>query len=359
MSPSSSPSNDDDEEHTNTSTSDDRPLISDLLLKYSKEIDSVRNKIKDEELYQKDTAAENDVDQKHRRRYDDIWILRYVLSHGKDDLEGAAEAAIQTMVFREEKNLNNQDNYDLRYRMQNIGDSQDTKRFKSLSVTTAVKAAPLPGWEKVNDCCSKNASMMIQPNLDRGPILIFDMSTFNMDLVHEKFTHDELLETNLYTNECIFQVLDDVTRRTGKLTKFCKIIDMNGVQLSKVNRSYIKADAKVSQELENMYPQLVGTVLLVNAPSWISIIWSFAKMFMPKRSISKVDILPAMKKTKKNSSSSSSSSSTSSKSQMKQVKPFLKYISEEHLPEKYGGQNKQWPLECFGRVYQKQMLDDK
>jgi len=362
-SPSPSPSNDDDEEHNNaTASDDDRPLISDLLLKHSKEIESVRNKIKDEELYKKDTAAENDVnDQKHRRRYDDIWILRYVLSHGKDDLEGAAEAAIQTMVFREEKKLNHQDNCDLRYRMQNIGDSHDTKRFKSLSVTTAVTAAPLPGWEKLNDCSSKNTSMMIQPNLDRGPILIVDMSTFNMDLVHEKFTHDELLETNLYTNECIFQVVDEVTRRTGKLTKFCKIIDMDGWQLSKVNRSYIKADAAVSKELENMFPQLVGTVLLVNAPSWISIIWSFAKMFMPQRAISKVDILPAMKKTKKNSSSSSSSSSssTSSKSQMKQLTPFLKYISAEHLPEKYGGQNKQWPLECFGRIYQKQILDDK
>merc|ERR1719491_2774680 len=176
---------------------------------------------------------------------------------------------------------------------------------------------------------------MIQPNPDRGPILIFVMSTFNSDNVHELFSHEELLESNLYTNECIFQVLDEVTRRTGKLTKFCKIIDMDGWQLSKVNRSYIKADAAVSRELENMFPQLVGTVLLVNAPSWISIIWSFAKMFMPQRSISKVDFLPPMKKTKKNSSSSSS---TSSKSQMKQLKPFLKYISEEHLPEKYGGQ---------------------
>jgi len=329
------------------SVHDERPLISDLLHQYATEIESVRNKIKDEDLYQQDAAYIG------RRRYDDLWILRYILSHGKQgDLEAAANAAIETMIFREEKNLNNHDeDSDLRYRMQNVGDTHDTELFHSMfssattTTTTAATATatPLPGWKKLNECCGEHALMMIQPDLNRGPILIFEMKTFNQNVVYELFSPEELLESNIYTNECIFQVVDEVTRRTGKLTKYCKIINCADAQLSNINRQYLQADAAVSKQLENMYPQLVGTVLIVNSPSWISLIWSFMAMIMPQRVVSKIDILPPIHST----------------AEEKYLEPFLKYISQEHLPEKLGGMNTQWPLECFGRIYQKQMVENK
>ena len=365
MSPSTGNSNstsETQEDDDDNEDYDERPLISDLLLKHSKDIENVRNKIKDEELYRKDTddtaaAAAAATNSSRRRRYDDIWILRYVLSHAKDNdnFDGAADAAIQTMIFRDEKNLNN---VDLRYRMLNSGDKQDIALFNSMSMPAGAEAAePLPHWKKVNDCCGENAAFFIQPDPNRGTVLVFDLGAFDMDLTHDAFSYDEVLEHNVYTNECVFQVLDDVTRRTGKLTKMCKIIDIGSTRLSKINRSYLKRDGEVSKELENMYPQLVGTLLVLNSPSWMSIIWSFAKLIMPKRMVSKIDFLPAVKKQTKKKSSSLSSSSTKSTSShtKKHLKPFLKYISEEHLPEKYGGMNKLWPLECFGRVYQKQM----
>merc|ERR1712238_25413 len=330
---------------------DERPLISDLLLKHSTEIEFVRNKIQDEELYKKDTAAAAAADAKHHlrrsgRRYDDLWILRYILSHGENgDLDAAVNAAIQTMIFRDAKKLNNDKDYDLRYRMQNVGDTHDTELFHSMfaaaTTTCTGTATPLPGWKKLNDCCGEHASMMIQPDVKRGPILIFDMSTFDQDLVYELFSPEELLESNIYTNECIFQVVDEVTRQTGKLTKYCKIINCAGAQLSKINRQYLQADAAVSKQLENMYPQLVGTVFILNSPSWISLIWSFMSMIMPKRMVSKIDIVPPINSTSKE----------------KYLQPFLKYISQEHLPEKLGGMNTQLPLECFGRIYQKQMVE--
>ena len=356
---------------------DERPLISDLLLKHAKEIEFVRNKIKDEELYQKDTAAA--ATYRVRRRYDNIWILRYILSHGKTgDLEAAANAAIETMIFREEKKLNNtnstnQDHdkdYDLRYRMQNLGDPHDTALFHSMfseattttaTATTAYTATPLPGWKKLNDCCGEQALMMIQPDLTRGPILIFDLSTFDQHLVYDLFSPEDLLESNIYMNECIFQVVDEVTRRTGKLTKYCKIINCAGAQLSKINRQYLHADAAVSKQLENMYPQLVGTVLIVNSPSWISWIWSFMSMIMPQRMVQKINILPPIpfdfhSNLVSASASASASSAAVLDSHQNYLQPFLKYISQEHLPERLGGTNTQWPLECFGRIYQQQML---
>ena len=138
MSPSTGNSNstsETQEDDDDNEDYDERPLISDLLLKHSKDIENVRNKIKDEELYRKDTddtaAAAAAATNSRHRRYDDIWILRYVLSHAKDNdnFDGAANAAIQTMIFRDEKNLNN---VDLRYRMLNSGDKQDIALFLSL-----------------------------------------------------------------------------------------------------------------------------------------------------------------------------------------------------------------------------------
>lgn len=75
---------------------DHRPLISDLLKTHADKIEEVRNIIKEEILYNKDDNA---------KRYDDIWILRFVLSH-KKNIKSAAKAAIKTMQYREEWKLN-------------------------------------------------------------------------------------------------------------------------------------------------------------------------------------------------------------------------------------------------------------
>jgi len=297
---------------------DDRPFISDLLTKHSVAIKSVQD------IIQTDDVAQGICNKAiNSERYDDIWILRFVLSH-KGNVKSASKSALKTIHFREEKKLNEMG--DMRHRIQNLGDVIDAKRFSGES---------LSGWELFNSLCGEHAAIQTIPDDNRGLVLFCDVGQIDMDRVAEEIHEEAMMEYYIHLNEAVYQVLDGITRRTGRLTKYLKFIDMGNVQLRKMNRTYLKRDAAISKVLEDYYPQLLGTMFVANSPGWLSAFWSMLRPFFPKRLVEKIDFLPTNKKSKS----------------MKYPKAVLRYISEEHLPERYGGKNQEWPMPCAGRMY--------
>lgn len=295
---------------------DDRPFISDLLTEHSAAIKSVQ------EIIQADDAAQEICNKAiNSERYDDIWILRFVLSH-KGNVKSASKAALRTIQFREEKKIN--EIGDIRHRLQNLGDVIDAKRLSG---------EPLPGWELVNGLCGEYAALQTIPDHNRGPILFCDVGQIDMDGLAEEMQEEAMTEYLIHLNEAYYQVLDGITRRTGRLTKLFKFIDMGNVQLRKMNRTYLKRDAAINKVLEDYYPQLLGAMVVVNGPGWLSAFWSMLRPFFPKRLVEKIDFLPSNRKSKK------------------YLKPVLRYISEEHLPERYGGKNQQWPVPSVSMMY--------
>lgn len=300
---------------------DDRPFISDLLTKHSVAIKSVHDTIQADDfargIYNKPSNA---------KRYDDIWILRFVLSH-KGSVKSASKAALNTIKFREEKKINELG--DIRHRLRNYGDLDDAKRFSGES---------LAGWELFNSFCGENAAVQTVPDDNRGLILFCDVGQIDMDRVAEEMLEEIMTEYLIHLNEAVFQILDGITRRTGRLTKHMKLIDLGNVQLRNMNRTYLKRDGAINSMLEDYFPQLTGTVFVVNSPVWVSTFWAMLRPFFPKRMVQKIDFLPSIQKSK-------------NKSSKKHLKPVFRYISEEHYPERYGGKNQQWPMPCAGRKY--------
>jgi hypothetical protein len=296
---------------------EERPLIKDLLEKHADAISSVRVVILADDdgraIYHKGDNAQ---------RYDDIWILRYVLSH-KGVVKSAGKSALKTIKFREEKKMNELG--DIRHRLMNHGVD---KTDESSDIE------PVPGFEMFGRYCRENAVFVTLPDKDRGIILYCDLGQIDQDGLAAGMNEEDMTEYALHGNEAIFQVLDDVTRRTGRLTKQMKIIDMGNVFLSKMNRAYIKRDAACSKALEDFYPQLLGAMFIANSPSWVSALWSALRPFFPKRVAEKIDFLPPLSKMK-----------AAKKTLLKSI---LRYVSEENLSERYGGKNKEWPLPCAG-----------
>jgi len=64
------------------------------------------------------------------------------------------------------------------------------------------------------------------------------------------------------------------------------------------------------------------------------LISSHAKAMFPKRVVEKVHFVPSVSK-------------------MGDLGPILRYISEDNLPERYGGKNKEWPLPAAGEHFAK------
>lgn len=294
-------------------SNDERPFIKDLLAKHKGAISSVQEAILADDdgkaIYEKGDNGQ---------RYDEIWILRYILSH-KGSVKSASKAALKTIAFREEKTLNELG--DIRYMLKNHGVAK-----------TDVQS--LPGYDLFEKHCQENAAFLTLPDKDRGFVLYCDVGQIDQHGIAEGMTQEEMLEQILHTNEAVFQILDDVTRRTGRLTKQMKMVDMGNVSLKKMNRAYLKRDGATSKALEDFYPQLLGTLFVANSPSWLSALWSAFRPFFPKRVLEKIDFLPPLSKLKASKGT--------------HLKPVLKYVSEENLPERYGGKNKEWPLPSAG-----------
>lgn len=263
------------------------------------------------------------------------------------------------MKFREEKKLNEVG--DLRPRIQNHGDAIDRDRLRLSSKSSSnrsMELKPLPGFTLYDSFCGEHCAFQILPDTDRGLVVICDAGQIDMEGVIQNMTEEAMAEKYIYLKEAFFQVADEVTRRTGRLTKQMNLIDLGNVTWKELNRNraYVRRDAKCAKALEDYYPQLLGTSFIANSPAWLSGVWSVFRSLFPKRVVEKVDFLPPLEKvirarSKSRLKASSMSSSSNGADHLNLLKPILRYISEEHLPVRYGGRNEQWPLPSVGSIY--------
>lgn len=288
---------------------DDRPFVKDLVLEHKTKIEDVRKKILSDEVCKP-------LFEKHFERYDDLWILRFVLTH-KGKVKDATKAALKTIKFREEQNLNELG--DIRHLIRNFGIKIDDNE-------NANAEEFFPFYHEYNAVCEKDCITITQPDPNRGILVYMDVGNFDVAQLLATLTQDQQREYRIRANEATFQVLDEVTRRTGRLTKVTNLMDETNVSLSKFNRKAMHQDAELTKELEDYWPQMLASIYIFNAPSWVNALWKVIKHIFPKRIVNKVDFMPT--------------SAVSGKF----YKPILRYVSEENLPEKYGGKNTNWPL---------------
>jgi len=284
---------------------DDRPFVKDLLEQHAASIKSVRQRILSDDTFGKPLWDP--------KRYDDIWILRYVLSH-KGNAKHAAKAALKTMKMRDEKKLNDVKFSDIRRRIKNFGFKNDES------------IESLPNFDVYNSYCGENSYIITsQPDPDRGVLVFADIARIDFQAMLNDMSEEELKEHVLYLNEALFQILDEVTRRTGRLAKLTRFIDMGNFSFLNMDYKSAKLDAVIQKELEDYHPQLLTKVYFFNNAAWISAAWTALRPFFPKRVTEKVDFLPWSASRKLH-------------------QPILKQVSEANLPEKFGGKNKEWPL---------------
>ena len=274
---------------------DDRPLIKDLLEHHAVEIDELRTIIEKEDTYSKDL-------------YDEIWMLRYLLSHKK--VSKASDAAIKTMRYRQEKKLNELG--DIRNKIIDHRNREDGRTFDIQK-------------KYLQFSRDSTGLMYAQPDLDRGVVEIVTPSKLDMLSIVKNMSLDDVLDMYILCNEIVYQILDDVTRRTGRLTKALKILDFTDFGLSGFHWQYARRDIAARRQIETLYPQLLGKVVLVNVGSWFATMWKVMKPILPKSSVEKISFVQPGKNAN-------------------DVSHFLKYVSADNLWERYGGANKDWPV---------------
>eukprot|EP00934_Nitzschia_sp_Nitz4_P004463 Nitzschia sp. Nitz4//scaffold2_size372955//364880//365770//NITZ4_000483-RA/size372955-processed-gene-0.555-mRNA-1//-1//CDS//3329546958//4453//frame0 len=263
---------------------DTRPSVKDLIKEHRDKIDKVRAAIEEDPLY--DTT-----------KHDDLWILRFVLSHKKS--KPAIVAAKHTLLFRKKYDLDSKDIRDVTF--------QDCD-WKSVA-------------EYRKHRCYDDGIVTTIPDERRGVIVYIKMSKTNAD-AHKLVSKESWNQAFVYVAEWSHQHLDYVTRTTGRLTKSARIVDLAGMTMSKAlsDKEGTKLDGEIVAEMEDVYPQLLETLFLCHPPEWLHIVWSIVRPIMPKRVMEKMDIMTPHKNEK-------------------EKKKLLKHVSAENLPKSYGGKN--------------------
>jgi CRAL/TRIO domain len=262
---------------------DDRPSVKELIKEHTEKITKIRTGLIDHPLYDSN-------------KHDDLWIMRFYMSHKK--IQPAIDAAKYTLELRKEYNL---DEIDIR--------SIPPHQVRSGKVR-----------EYLN-CWKDDAIIFTHPHPHRGVVCFFKFKSMDQHKVVKTLTEDYWIDILLYCSEWSFQWSDYVTRTTGRLTKSIRFLDVEGTTMSSINRECSRRDGKVMSLMENCYPQMLDTIFPFNAPFIIDMLWSFVRVVLPKRVVSKFDFIKPIQSDGDR-------------------RKLYRHISETDLPDYLGGKNR-------------------
>lgn len=267
---------------------DSRSAVKDLIQKHRESIDKVRQAIANDVNY--------DV-----TKHDDLWILRFILSH-KKKLKDAIKATQHCLTFRAEHKL---DDTDIRFHP--VGP-------KALS----------EGAKRYLKYCSDDAVVMTLPDPKRGVVGFLNFPGIDQHGLVKNVDPNDWLPLFLYVAEWTHQWLDYITRTTGRLTKSVRLADISESTFSQFSHECHKRDGAAMGIMEDVYPQLLEKVFICHAPTWVQVPWRILRPLMPKRVVAKVDFINPDKKRNER-------------------ERLYEYIDEEHLPVRFGGKYETWP----------------
>lgn len=269
---------------------DERLALVDVLKEHRSLIDQVAAELANDPLYQSS-------------KHDDLWIVRFLLSH-KKNIKAAVKAAKHTLAIRAEYRL---DEKDIRF----------TRFDKNLPDNAAV--------QRYLSYCNDDMFQLTLPNVQLGVVCFIDIGHMDQHGLVQNVDAADWLPSFMYIAEWSHQWTDYISRTTGRLTQSIRIMDLAGLKLSAVSNEAKKRDSNAMKVVEDCYPQMLKGIFVCHSPVWIQTIWRLARPLFPRRVVEKIDFI-------------------SPDTNQKERDRLLKYIAMEHLPVRYGGTNEAWPL---------------
>lgn len=113
-------------------------------------------------------------------------------------------------------------------------------------------------------------------------------------------------------------VLRDTAARDPSFVRYqsCVIMDLQGLSRATCNSRVLAIVQHQSRVDALCFPEILGKCLIINAPSFFSLIWSIIRRWLDPRTASKIEIYSSKSKAERR---------------------LAELISQEHLPREYGG----------------------
>ena len=95
------------------------------------------------------------------------------------------------------------------------------------------------------------------PDPHRGIVSFIELAGMDQLGLYTSHTPEQFLDGHIAFTEWNYQLLDSITRRTGRLTKCTRLMDLTGLSFAKMHRGHVQRDAANSHYTEDYYPQLL------------------------------------------------------------------------------------------------------
>lgn len=201
--------------------------------------------------------------------YDDIFLLRYILSFVK--AEDSVERVKKTIAWRNDP------------------------KFKGMFEACGTDEGR--AWEKnelVTTMQKYTAGGPVDCKKDGAPVIVIRPALGNASKIYDVMTYEEQHMVHFAYREIAFRQCDAITRKTRKIVKQLLIFDMNGVKFGEMmDRRAQKVHEPVSKACSNYYPQLQSKFVMIHAPNWIQMVFALMRKILPKRNINKMALCPA------------------------------------------------------------------
>jgi hypothetical protein len=149
------------------------------------------------------------------------------------------------------------------------------------------------------------------------PIVIENIGKHNAKGFAQDCPKEQLLEWHVRINEVLFgPIMEEASKRAGKkIDKILVIFDMNGTGLHQLNPSGLAVIKGIVDCDQQYYPERLGQLFIINAPSLFSMGWRIISTWLDPRVLEKIQILGK-----------------------DYQETLLKYVDASALPKIYGGQ---------------------
>jgi hypothetical protein len=249
-----------------------------LLAKHADKVSALRREVKAHPHF-------------HADRHDGLWLLRYLLSH-QCKVKPAAVAAKKALQMRADRGL------DAIAKVVRTQYCQEWPHFAKLEVAGGVfylprrpsdeSAAEGAAWAALDaavlrgepvDACHAAAHAAHAAAGGEGEWLWYARGHIEACRMTDMDMHGlwrlrrEMDEYMIYDHEWNFVLLDEATRRTGRLVKVVRAYSSRGFRLKDLSLKLLQHDGEQQTLAQDLYPQLLGQQLFCDLPKIIHWMW--------------------------------------------------------------------------------------
>ncbi len=125
------------------------------------------------------------------------------------------------------------------------------------------------------------------------PIYIEIISKCNIDEVLVRSSEERMMKHYVKEYERVLKYrFDCCSIKSGKIIEqSCTIICVDGLGISAMTGKVKRFMGLASNIGQNYYPEMLGTMFIINAGFFFSAIWAVAKMFIDEKTVNKIKIL--------------------------------------------------------------------